>query len=323
MLNNLKVKEFKGIKECERPIEFSKFNLLMGANNAGKSSILEALFLFPTPNVPLPLFGRDRFEVLEWLHGDLKAVIYRYSGVGVVECEVKNKTFSLELELEAGRRALKISIEKAPVSLNLREIAEALGGGLSEDELLTYVIFIPNSDEFRKNLARELANRWDEVEKTGAHVRLVDHFISKVVEDKFTEITLRRSEMVIRKELPGDVAYVRLSDVGDGIKRFLTSALWVEAIQPKVVLWDDLESSAHPSLINAIIEWLMSRDWQVVASTHSIDVLRELVVAEPKEAKVIQLRKSYDDMLSWKELSLDEVEDLINKGQDVRKLFRW
>jgi AAA15 family ATPase/GTPase len=48
MLESLKVKYFRGIKEIEIP-DFKQFNLIVGSNNAGKSSILETLFMSCTP----------------------------------------------------------------------------------------------------------------------------------------------------------------------------------------------------------------------------------------------------------------------------------
>ena len=76
-------------------------------------------------------------------------------------------------------------------------------------------------------------------------------------------------------------------------------------------------------MISQIIRWLGEHDWQVVATTHSLDVLHEFVLAEPEDARVIQLKKSKNDVLSYKVLSLKEVEELFERGLDVRKLLNW
>src|SRR5690349_24454482 len=44
MLNNLKIEHFRGINACELT-NLSHINLLIGPNNSGKSSVLEALYL--------------------------------------------------------------------------------------------------------------------------------------------------------------------------------------------------------------------------------------------------------------------------------------
>ena len=108
--------------------------------------------------------------------------------------------------------------------------------------------------------------------------------------------------------------------MGDGVERFLISSLWLETVKPQVVLWDDLEASAHPSLIREILTWLASHDWQVVFSTHSIDVLHELLMVEPHEAKILALRKLPDDTLTYREYTLENLEEMFESGQDIRKL---
>ena len=51
LINEIKsIKEFRGIKELKEPIKLSKFNILIGKNNSGKTAILESLFLFPHPS---------------------------------------------------------------------------------------------------------------------------------------------------------------------------------------------------------------------------------------------------------------------------------
>lgn len=53
--------------------------------------------------------------------------------------------------------------------------------------------------------------------KQGSHVK-VAKLISKCIEDEFTEIYL--DTVKLRKELPnGNVFYIHLDDLGDGIKK--------------------------------------------------------------------------------------------------------
>lgn len=39
-VRSLDITEFRGIKNCEKPRIFSNFTILIGKNNAGKSSVL-------------------------------------------------------------------------------------------------------------------------------------------------------------------------------------------------------------------------------------------------------------------------------------------
>lgn len=43
MLQSIDISEFRGVRECETPLELSDFTVLIGRNNSGKSTVLEAL----------------------------------------------------------------------------------------------------------------------------------------------------------------------------------------------------------------------------------------------------------------------------------------
>ncbi len=332
MFDSLYMEGFKGVRRSEEDLELSKFTLLIGANNSGKSSILEALWLLPYPysGREVPLLGYDKLNVLRWLRGVEKgrlesSLVYRYVGVGHVKGIIDGNEMILEVSAKELKSLTTDGRELGGVYDIVAFLKSKEPSKVSEDEvseLLRYVALIPSNTYFLRELSKKLAEHWLEVEATGAHVKIVRNFVSKVVSDVFTEASVRFHDIVLRKEVGGDVMYVRLEDLGDGVKRFLTAALWLEAIKPKVVLWDDLELAAHPALVGEVIEWLEKHEWQVVASTHSIDVLRELV-ERGIDARIIVLRKSRDDVLSHKALSVDDLGRLFEVGQDVRKLFVW
>jgi len=324
MFKQIEVEHFRGIKKCEKPIQLLKFNILIGPNNSGKSSILEGLFLFPPfTGHHLKVLGVDKQAMLTKLHSP-KAFAYRYVGNASIRYIIEGQRISIELYPHGGLSRLMVNGE--PVH-EISKLSEALRGETSEhviNELINYSILIPNSDSFMNDLGKKEFHSWDLIEATGAHTAIVRDIISKVVEDRFTEVALKREELVLRKELPdGDVAYISMRDQGDGVERFILAALWLEAVKPKVVLWDDFEASANPSLVQASLNWLFSRDWQVVLSTHSADVLKEVVGLAPKDSQVLVLKKKADDTLVHTKYSVDELCELIDSGIDSRKLVSW
>ena len=118
------------------------------------------------------------------------------------------------------------------------------------------------------------------------------------------------------------------SDLGDGVEKAIKVMLVLETLKPKLVLWDDFEASAHPSLIKILLRWLIEKDWQVVISTHSIDVLYELVDMKDEaknvnpDVTILLLEKMKDDVLVYEKLSLDDLEDLIIANQDPRMVAK-
>jgi len=79
MIKKLKLHNFRGIKNGE--IELDNLTILLGSNNSGKTTILEALFLAPNPfrNVPYsPLVseGKERMVAGGVLGGVAGAVLH-------------------------------------------------------------------------------------------------------------------------------------------------------------------------------------------------------------------------------------------------------
>ena len=189
------------------------------------------------------------------------------------------------------------------------------------DDLVYQVLFIPNDSNFLKHLQKGMASTdiWFKIVDSNAHNTAIK-VITDTVHDKFTEVIVQFDELSVRKEIPGrGPIYPRVYDLGDGIERVLTVILWLETFKPKIVLWDDIEVAAHPGLIESVLRWLSSRDWQVIISTHSFDVLDRLVAIRPKDASVVVLSKDSSDRLTCKVLELDEVEEYFSKGIDIRK----
>ncbi len=61
MLRRLEIKNFKGIKEGTLE-GLAQVNLLVGRNNSGKSTILDALIMLRSPLARLDYLGNDGLE---------------------------------------------------------------------------------------------------------------------------------------------------------------------------------------------------------------------------------------------------------------------
>jgi len=327
-VSQINVQNFKGIKKCEKPLELADFTVLIGRNNSGKSSILEALSLLPLPLHSLPYYDGNSVDLLERLHGGKSSVLYAYSGSALIEYLVQGRTWKIDLR-EQGETYLfikgykGITVREQPV----RCAAVALGMKPRPKQGLwrrinSKVFFIPNDTTFLDVLANNLIQERNQnlVVKMGVHVRITRELINKCVDDKYTEI-LFTPRLSARKELmDGNVIYVKIKDLGDGIEKAALIGLWLETLNPSLVLWDDFEGSAHPSLIKVLLTWLSKKKWQVILSSHSIDVLNALLDVRPRNTKVIQLKKTGKDLLLHEDVDLEELETLIEANQDPRKL---
>ena len=316
-IHQVDIKEFRGIRKCKKPLKLSKFNVLIGRNNSGKSTILGALSLLPSPLLGGP-FGSNRLPFLSDLLGGRSSLIYGYSGETKLNFKINESLWEISIN---DKGDVKFSIDNEELIPSSTSIASKLN--LKEiQRLRQLVFFIPNSTEFIKMLVENLKTEvnWNFVMKEGAHFRVADE-ISKTVDDKYTEILISRGNLCARKEFPKrGPFYIKLEDLGDGIEKAIAVMLFVEAFKPDVILWDDFEAAAHPTLIRMLLSWLNERKWQVVLSTHSIDVLDRLLEVKPKDAQIIQLKKTADDILLHEKLSLEELESIMESNQDPRLL---
>ena len=73
-VQELDIKEFRGVRKLKEPIKFKKINILIGRNNSGKTTILDALSLLPHPYTGLPddvrnIYSEYRISYLHNIRG--------------------------------------------------------------------------------------------------------------------------------------------------------------------------------------------------------------------------------------------------------------
>lgn len=289
MIESIDIEGFRGIKRTKEPIPLSDFTLLVGRNNSGKTSVLEALYaLYDGTD---PVLGNNRSNVIKHLHSG-NSLAYRYSGSGSIEIIKDNQSFKQKVG------------DRVSANNNI---------GRSHDAL-----YYPPSFKSLENIYSNLQSMREDIEKDGIHIKVTE-LLNQSINDEYTEIYLETLEM--RKQPPdGNQFYVDVKDLGDGILRAIPVYLMVETIEPELFLWDDIDTSLHPGLTRDLIEWLAQKDTQFVGATHSIDVLSALIDIQPEtDVSIVQLSKSGDDVLEHTELDLDELELMMeNAGHDPR-----
>jgi AAA15 family ATPase/GTPase len=85
VVKSFDVKEFRGIRRLERPMELGKFNVLVGRvgrNCSGKTSILQALYLLAMPMVAawISPYSKSAITYVEGLVKEWNRLVYGYSG---------------------------------------------------------------------------------------------------------------------------------------------------------------------------------------------------------------------------------------------------
>ncbi len=312
-IKQLDITEFRGVKRCEKPLELSKFTVLVGRNNAGKSATLEALYLLVASNgYQSGAYNVNPLAILWDLHGGPSFLVYGYSGTAKVEYIINES----KIRTESDGKNIKLLRDNQII--RFADLSEKLNFKFTPKNTDSAIFLVPSDTSLLKKLVDSIfrGENWNLVMKSGAHLEVIK-LVNKCVDDRYTEVY----KAELRKEVAGNIFYIKIEDVGEGLKKAIPVMLWLEAVQPSVVLWDDFEASAHPSLIKQLITWLSKKGWQVVISTHSIDVLSQLLEVKPENAKVIQLQKTWDDVLHHRSLTMDQLEDIIDLAQQDPRLI--
>ncbi len=315
LIHKLSIKEFRGIRFCKDPIELSHLTILIGRNNSGKSTILEALSLLPSPNINDGITGRSKIDSLLNLRrsklGGYKPLLYLYAGSSTINYYTENHI----LQLQINEDSYKTNGYEHDITSN-QGLAEFFH--TKSDQLDNLVLFIPNNTSIIQLIESKMDSLKELIMKKGYHTKIAK-ILNECVDDEYSDIVFNGT-IRIRKVLPNNFAYIPLSDLGSGAEKVVKIMSLNEIIKPKLLLIDDFETGLHPSLIKIVLQWLKKKEWQTIISTHNIDVLNKLVEINPKDATVLLLKKSNDDILSHKVFTLEKLENYLNANTDPRLL---
>ncbi len=312
-VRSLNIKEFRGIKECAKTIKFSNFTVLIGKNNAGKSSVLEALSLLPNPSITRFISSQGRIEYLEHLHqsrrgGRYRNLLYLYAGESI-----------LEYTFENGNLIFKITKDQFDAKWTGKRSSIANFFNVDISQLDHLVLFFPYTTSILDDLEWKMKDLKDVITKKGYHITLAK-FLNKCVNDNYSEFVFQEP-ISLRKVYPNTTAFIDLKDLGSGAEKVIKIMALLELLEPRLVLIDDIEAGLHPTMIKLFFNWLKNKKFQSILSTHSIDVLYHLVDIKPDDTNILQVNKSNEDILSYEVLNLEELEDLLDANTDPRLLL--
>ena len=321
IVEKLWIEGFRGIRRLAEPLKLRGFNVIVGPNNAGKTAVLEALYMLNHPSARDPLYDNTVTGVVASLHSGMHSIVYGYQGRALIHCEMADETV-LEVVIEAidsGMRyfaALVENGEQKPVDEKMlhKKLSEKYGAFRS-----SFALYLPNDTNAYHSIYLRLLRAWAYIVSQGLHVEAVEEIVRPITTEGFTELLIWMEALRLRRETKSPT-YIDIRDLGLGLERALLAYLATRYVGPRILLWDDAEVALHPSLAATVIEWLSSLDTQVVLTTHSIDLLYALLKTYPQDAQVILLRKQEDDTIVHEPVELEELEKLVEASLDPRRL---
>jgi energy-coupling factor transporter ATP-binding protein EcfA2 len=334
VIKRLRLENFKGVVEGE--VELDKLTILVGPNNSGKTTILEALFLAPNPFRQVPYVPETAVHLLLEYHKTLFEKGYTF---------LLNKYIAKNMLIKVDERELLFTKDPGPgiavytsyfpvgYSSFIRRIKEKnyiYLGYLHPDSRIECepnvlnILIADNtlllSTKLVKFAHEYLQRMWIEILNTKVPA-LISKEVSRFVSEEYVNITAEpfMADSMTLYVMLDDGTRIRLSDLGAGVHLYIINRLLYEHYRPDVVLWDDLETHFNPRFLSHIVEWfadLVEEGKQVIVSTHSLEVV-EKIISYVNDSTVL-LTSLRDGKLRARRVKPDELEEWAKAGIDPR-----
>jgi AAA15 family ATPase/GTPase len=310
MIKNLSIKNYKLFKDIEIK-NISQFTLIGGKNNAGKTSLLHAMFL---------LFDRGRMDItVRHNHSKGMNEIPLTSGFffepifsdfdsnnKIIQIKANNATYTRSINIE--------EITKNNISIPIQNTNSILQENNNNDPLKALKITFKNNDEIveqslisiypEQNFQVTNSKKVDSARNTIIYARIPSHQnneaqkVSELILDKQIHKLLEILQ-IIAPEIKniqsiavnngnqfsnmlhvdiGKNKLVPLAYMGDGITRLVSIIASMYQCKNGILFIDEIENGLHHSVIKDIWKGIISLakdiNCQIIATTHSDEFLR-------------------------------------------------
>lgn len=306
MLDSLHIRNFRCFEDLQVP-SLGRINLIVGKNNTGKSTLLEAVYVFAKNG------GQEALkEILDNRHeffsespssqgqanNSMEALWQRLSSSKLKDEEVIIKNIESTSVVSSNLSASNMFAFEDHFPLNERG-----------NETLPHAIISTNIESETK-----LATLWDEV-----YLNSEDQFLQEALHILNPSITslmfVQRPDRMIASlnqnpaqrvavvKLKGEAKAVPLKAMGEGMSRLLQIFLHAFFARNGYLMIDEFENGLHYSIQEEVLEKLFKLakelDIQVFLTTHSKDTIKafsKVALRSPEEGRLISLGRNERDI---------------------------
>jgi len=314
MFKNLKIENFRGITDLEVN-DFRQFNLFVGKNNAGKSTILEAIFLLINPSNPeLPIKINDMrnisaFKPENWdlfFHNLKKEIDIKLS------CELTNSEIrylkikplmdsSFDSIVPNENSIVKIETNNliSHEGIELIYAYQSKNHRVNEQVSSFRLNQTPKGPEIKINTKHTVPSYLKKLNGIYIHSGFVSEAIGKrfgkIVEnnneDRIIKVSKKVDPLIQNLKLGPDntllcdVGLKRslpLNVMGGGLIKILSVIVAISEVENGILIIDEIENGLHISLQEilwkTIFETAKEYNVQIFATTHSSECLDALMI---------------------------------------------
>jgi len=308
MLKNLIIENFRGIKKLKIE-DFRQVNLIVGKNNSGKTTLLEALFLITNPENPhLPASVINSFRNLNLIDENSWPILFNRLNIN------NNIRFSGELSENNEKRELLIKPDSENISTEISVTEEGTGLKNPYTGIKPLINNLILEYSFKKGKSRKtetfisIATRTKDgliYTRGKLHKEILPGVLVKT-EDIYKTLSTTLNNIIIKKGMGNIIGVLRkiepsvesislgangivycdtgldrmvpINVLGNGITSLLSVISIISDNPGGVILMDEIENGLHYSsqkiLWEAIFKSAKEFNTQVFATTHSIECIK-------------------------------------------------
>jgi len=336
-LTYLKVHHFKSIENLELN-GLSNINIVVGENNSGKTSLLEAISILDNENSIKSILNNISKRSSEYV-SNLELFLELFP-----RCQDKNKSIKIKSTINGLTREIIINGNLS------RNICENNGedntflGNINvklEDEVL-----IDKNISIEENKDIKYINDYDIIKIV--YVTPYDYYRNHLIENSLESLNFKDKENIVNllkifdddiidfkivKKLSRDTIYIDhkiygvipLFAFGDSIKKIFTLGVALINSKNGILLVDEIESAVHKKYINQMFDYIIKicnkYKIQLICTTHSLEAIDSIILSLGSEIDKLSCFRIelYDNKTYYTKFSGNKLKDIRNLlGQDVR-----
>ncbi len=350
ILNTLRLQGFRSFRDFTLA-GLTRVSLLVGSNNAGKTSILEGAEVLLGGGAPRVLvrgpMRRGEFvsggegvpteaDLSHLFHGHNPSAgaVFRLEGTNAdarfVECRVADQR-TLPLEGPEGEPELSLDIRTDDPSANV-SLSLSPYGGLQREYQRRFAPSLPadavtwvGTEDLS---AQRLGATWDNIVLTPEEPKVIEAL--RIIQPDIERLAALtgeagRSGSAIVVKLQGSNERLPLGSLGDGIKRLLMLSTSLVGSSGGYLMVDEIDTGLHYSVMvnmwKLLIESARRLDVQVFATTHSFDCVRALSYlyeSAPDIQEDVSLHRVAQDAPSAVRYSVEEIHTAAQQHIEIR-----
>lgn len=291
------VRHFKKFKELDIP-NIGQFNLILGDNNSGKTTLLEALLFSPNPSESLRNFAYAEFQRNNHPSGEYQTPIFERI------IDSYGKFNAIDYRIINGRRSWIYKIRLPKISefqenevltdIDVRQYLAIEGGGatqvaisrsfaeiqndLKDPKRFGEVPFIPFGKGYSENLSLVYLNTVAKDRKAkGQFYEDLKLFIPNLVE---VTPDSGNNRILITEELNSEDINLPLHSYGEGANKLFRVLVQLHASENGRLMIDEIDAGIHYSKMKRfwqiILKIAKTRNVQIFATTHNDEYISSL-----------------------------------------------